>query len=136
MENLEQLRLFLAVVKGGSFSAAARELDLAPSSVSRQITDLETGRYSFETIKPGSTDRMDGQQQAPHVVFWIVARGINLGLSTRMYFPDETEANANCHVLAKVDAQRRDTLVAQHDDRTYVFDIHLQGDRETVFFDV
>ena len=78
---------------------------------------------------------------APHVNFWIVARGINIGLNTRMYFSDETDANANDPVLNIVEqAVRRRTLIAEREERgaevVYTFDIHLQGDRETVFFDI
>ena len=78
---------------------------------------------------------------APHVNFWIVARGIHIGLNTRMYFSDETEANAADPVLNLIDSEmRRQTLVAARQMRggeaVYVFDIHLQGERETVFFDV
>jgi protocatechuate 3,4-dioxygenase alpha subunit len=70
-----------------------------------------------------------------------VARGINIGLATRMYFSDEAEANAQDPVLTIIDPPlRRDTLVARREQRggeaVYVFDIRLQGEGETVFFDV
>ena len=78
---------------------------------------------------------------APHVNLWLVSRGVNIGLSTRMYFADEVEANAEDPVLNIVDpTSRRATLLAQREVRdgavVYVFDIHLQGPAETVFFDV
>ncbi len=78
---------------------------------------------------------------APHVSFWLVARGINIGLQTRMYFSDEEAANAADPVLNIIEQpQRRQTLIARREERdgqtVYVFDIHLQGERETVFFDV
>ena len=78
---------------------------------------------------------------APHVNLWLAARGINIGLSTRMYFSDEEEANAADPVLNIIEQPaRRETLIARREERggevVYVFDIHLQGDRETVFFDV
>jgi protocatechuate 3,4-dioxygenase alpha subunit len=79
---------------------------------------------------------------APHVNFWIVARGINLGLNTRMYFGDEAEANAKDAVLNLIEWEsRRATLVAPRsagpDGRAvYRFDIRLQGPDETVFFDI
>ena len=69
----------------------------------RQPTDLKTGEYRFETIKPGSVPFVDGRPMAPHVTFWLIARGINLGLHTRMYFSDETAANAH---LAEEDWNR------------------------------
>ena len=78
---------------------------------------------------------------APHVNFWIVARGINIGLNTRMYFADEAEANAKDPVLNLIeDESRRSTLVARREIRdgkpVYTFNIHLRGERETVFLDV
>jgi protocatechuate 3,4-dioxygenase alpha subunit len=78
---------------------------------------------------------------APHVNFWIAARGINIGLSTRMYFADEAEANAADPVLNIIEQPpRRQTLIAPRTERdgeiVFTFDIHLQGDRETVFFDI
>src|SRR5690606_6757691 len=60
----------------------------------RFAVDGETGEFRFETIKPGRVPYRDGRQMAPHITFWIVARGINLGLHTRMYFSDEEQANA------------------------------------------
>ena len=60
----------------------------------RVISDFETGAWAFETVKPGATAGREGRTQAPHLNIWIVARGINIGLNTRMYFADEAEANA------------------------------------------
>ena len=103
----------------------------------RQPTDMETGVYRFETIKPGRVPFVDGRLQAPHVSFWIVARGINLGLNTRMYFADESAANDEDPVLAMIEHRvRMPTLLAERDGDTYHFDIHLQGEKETVFFDI
>jgi protocatechuate 3,4-dioxygenase alpha subunit len=78
---------------------------------------------------------------APHVNVWLAARGINIGLSTRLYFADEAALNATDPVLNIIEpALRRDTLIAARSERDggviYTFDIHLQGERETVFFDV
>ena len=79
---------------------------------------------------------------APHVSLWIVARGINLGLSTRLYFADEEAANAADPVLNIIDPlERRRTLLALRESRSggaaaYVLDIRLQGQDETVFFDI
>jgi protocatechuate 3,4-dioxygenase alpha subunit len=80
----------------------------------------------------------DGRLQAPHVTVWIVARGINIGLQTRMYFPEEHEANAADPVLARVEQKSRiATLVAKKEEgNIYRFDIRLQGEGETVFFDI
>jgi protocatechuate 3,4-dioxygenase, alpha subunit len=108
----------------------------------RAGSDFETGLYAFETIKPGSVmGRKGHRMMAPHINLWIVARGINIGLQTRLYFSDEARANAADPVLNLIEQRsRRETLIASRKKRgkaiIYVFDIHLQGDRETVFFDV
>ena len=102
----------------------------------RQPTQPD-GSFTFETIKPGRVEGPDGKPMAPHVSLWIVARGINIGLQTRLYFSDEAEANAGDYVLNKImDPRRRETLIARKEGQRYVLDIHLQGDRETVFFDI
>ena len=100
-------------------------------------THGETGEYRFETIKPGRVPFRDGRQMAPHISLWIVARGINLGLNTRLYFGDEEAANAEDPVLARIEHRVRvPTLIAAVDGDSYRFDIHLQGEKETVFFDI
>jgi len=108
----------------------------------RTGTDFETGIYTIRTIKPGSVAGRRGRKaMAPHVNFWIAARGINIGLATRMYFGDEDAANAQDPVLNIIEqGERRKTLIAPRSVRegttVYTFNIHLQGERETVFFDV
>jgi len=110
----------------------------------RAATDFDTGVYSFETIKPGIVEGRNGRLMAPHINAWIVARGINIGLNTRIYFSDEAAANAGDAVLNLIEwEQRRKTLVAERQSKktkdgaaVYRFDIRLQGEDETVFFDV
>ncbi len=104
-------------------------------------TDMETGEYRFETIKPGRAPFPDGRLMAPHITFWVVARGINLGLQTRMYFADEVGPNAEDPVLTRIEHQVRVPTLMGHRDEpggtvTYTFDIHLQGENETIFFDI
>jgi protocatechuate 3,4-dioxygenase alpha subunit len=100
-------------------------------------TRAEDGVFAFETVKPGRVPFKDGRLMAPHITFWIVARGINIGLHTRMYFPDEAAANAEDPLLARIEhRQRAETLVAGGKSPSYVFDIHLQGEKETVFLDI
>ncbi|NLS04269.1 protocatechuate 3,4-dioxygenase subunit alpha [Rhizobium sp. P32RR-XVIII] len=100
-------------------------------------THADDGVYSFETVKPGKVPFKDGRKMAPHITFWIVARGINIGLHTRMYFPEETEANAADPLLARIEHRERvATLIAAKDGSAYTFDIRLQGDGETVFLDI
>ncbi len=98
-------------------------------------TDPEQ-RFVFETVKPGAPD--DGQ--APHINLVLFLRGLLSHAFTRIYFSDEAEANDADPVLATVPAERRATLIAERDEAgdtpLYRFDIRLQGDRETVFFDL
>jgi len=94
------------------------------------------GAYSFDTIKPGSVPDPDGKAQAPHILLAVFGRGMLRHLYTRIYFADEA-ANAADPVLALVPADRRATLIAgRKGDGVYTLDIRLQGDGETVFFDV
>ncbi|RWQ07314.1 protocatechuate 3,4-dioxygenase subunit alpha [Mesorhizobium sp.] len=103
----------------------------------RLPTDMTTGECMFETIKPGRVPFFDGRKMAPHLTVWIVARGINIGLHTRMYFGDEETANAEDPVLMRIEQKERvSTLVAPRDGDIYKFDIHLQCINETVFFDI
>lgn len=103
----------------------------------RKAGDYQTGVWTFETVKPGRVPFPDGRMMAPHISFWIVARGLNIGLQTRMYFPDEAAANAEDPILKRIEHQDRvKTLVAaKTGPGAYRFDIRLQGDDETVFFD-
>jgi len=94
----------------------------------RQACDLSTGFARFETLKPGHNG-----SQAPHILVWIAARGINLGLTTRIYFPDEDNASDPVFLLA---GPRASTLIATKTEAGYSHEVHLQGTDETVFFDV
>jgi len=96
------------------------------------------GSYSFDTIKPGQVADPDGKPQAPHILLAVFARGMLLHLYTRIYFDGEG-ANAADPVLALVPADRRATLIATRKagaGSAYHFDVRLQGDNETAFFDV
>jgi protocatechuate 3,4-dioxygenase alpha subunit len=111
----------------------------------RVIPDFETGVFAFATVKPGPVPAEGlsgaGRTQAPHLSLWLVARGINLGLATRLYFADEAAANAEDPVLRAIESPaRRATLIAARDDSgptpVYRVEIRLQGAAETVFFDI
>jgi len=120
---------------------ADKPLDESFRGWGRACTDFESGIYTFETIKPGSVTGRNGKPMAPHINVWIVARGINIGLSTRIYFSDEEKANAADPDLTSIEwVERRKTLVAQRSEKdgkvVYTFDVYLQGPDETVFFDV
>jgi protocatechuate 3,4-dioxygenase alpha subunit len=95
------------------------------SGFGRCGTDAD-GHYWFSTLKPGGP--------APHIAVLVFARGLLKPVATRLYFPGEA-GNAADPVLSAVPADRRDTLIAKREsDRTYRFDVHLQGEQETVFF--
>jgi len=98
-------------------------------------TDAEN-RFVFDSVKPGAAE----EGAAPHINVIVFMRGLLSHLYTRIYFADEAAANAKDPILQSVPAERRDTLIAQRDESgvvpVYRFDIHMQGDKETVFFDV
>ena len=106
------------------------------SGFCRFAADKDTGEYTLRTIKPGSVKGRNGQVFAPHISIWIVARGINIGLNTRIYFEDED--NSADPLLARIEQRPRvDTLIAKKTgDGNYRFDIRLQGEGETVFLDL
>jgi protocatechuate 3,4-dioxygenase, alpha subunit len=87
------------------------------------------GRFSFRVGKPPPRG-----PSAPHLLVYVFARGLLKHQLTRIYFPDETEANAADPVLASLDEAGRASLVAERDDEALRFDIRLQGERQTVFF--
>ena len=96
------------------------------------------GVYRFETVKPGRVVGADARPQAPHLNVIVFARGMLSHAYTRIYFADEP-ANADDQVLLTVEPDRRRTLMAAHEDTPgaalYRFDVRLQGEDETVFFD-
>ncbi|WP_088343164.1 MULTISPECIES: protocatechuate 3,4-dioxygenase subunit alpha [Rhodomicrobium] len=102
----------------------------------RTPTD-EEGWFRFYTVKPGAVPGRDNAPQAPHICISVMGRGILRRLVTRLYFADEA-ANAYDPVLGLVPEERRATLIAAPggDGTTYRLDIRLQGDNETVFFDI
>jgi protocatechuate 3,4-dioxygenase, alpha subunit len=96
-------------------------------------TDAD-GRWVVLTVKPGPLPVPGGGVEAPHIDVSVFARGLLNRLVTRVYFPDEAEANAADPLLASIpDPQARARLVAVAADDGLRFDIHLQGDQETPF---
>jgi protocatechuate 3,4-dioxygenase, alpha subunit len=104
----------------------------------RVITNFDSGLWGFDTVKPGPVPGRMGRMQAPHLSLWIVARGVNVGLATRMYFPEDAALHVADPLLSLIDQRNRvPTLIAQPEGPgKYRFDIRLQGDAETVFLDV
>jgi protocatechuate 3,4-dioxygenase alpha subunit len=115
-------------------------LDPAFTGYGRVATDAD-GRFCFTTIKPGAVPFDAGRQQAPHVAVAVLGRGLLNHLYTRLYFDDEPATDAD-PILSRVPAERRATLVARREDgadgdaAAYRWDVVLQGDGETVFFDL
>lgn len=102
----------------------------------------DENQWRLSTIKPGKIKLANGKVMAPHINLSIFARGINIHLQTRLYFEDEAEANSSCPVLNAVESKaRQNTLIATKEASTtsghaqYRFNVRLQGDNETVFFD-
>lgn len=110
--------------------------DPAVSGFCRFAADKDSGEFTLRTVKPGATLARGGAMQAPHISVWIAARGINIGLHTRIYFEDE--ANDADPLLARIEQRNRvPTLIAKKTgEGQYRFDIRLQGDQETVFLDI
>ncbi|OSQ47599.1 protocatechuate 3,4-dioxygenase subunit alpha [Marivita geojedonensis] len=110
--------------------------DAKVSGFCRFAADKDSGEFTLRTVKPGAVKGRNGQVFAPHISLWIVARGINIGLNTRIYFEDED--NSADPLLARIEQRPRvDTLIAKNTgDGTYRFDIRLQGEGETVFLDL
>jgi len=110
--------------------------DPAVTGFCRFTADRESGEFTLVTVKPGRVPSRTGRAQAPHVSLMIFARGINIGLHTRIYFDDED--NSSDPLLARIEQRpRAETLIARREDAgRYRFDVRLQGAGETVFLDI
>lgn len=93
-------------------------------------TDVQN-RFIFHTIKPASVNG-----QAPHLSVILFMRGQQIHSYTRIYFSDEAELNSKDETLNLVPEDRRHTLIARKDGALYEFNIYMQGENETVFFDI
>lgn len=118
----------------------AFDLEKPFNSFGRTATTFDAGEWTLHTIKPGVVKNAAGVPMAPHINLSLFARGINIHLQTRVYFDDEAVANAADPVLNLIEQpQRRETLVARRCEvdgkPAYRFDIRIQGEGETVFFD-
>jgi protocatechuate 3,4-dioxygenase alpha subunit len=102
----------------------------------RSGTD-DDGWFGIYTTKPGPVPGPGGATQAPHIDVTVMARGMLRRVVTRIYFPEEEAANAADPVLSSLPATAAsETLIAEKSDDGYRFDVHLQGENETVFFDI
>lgn len=119
-----------------------RDIDLSTgfTGFARAKSDFDDGSYRIDTVKPGAVPDPEGEPQAPHIAVVIQARGMLNPVFTRIYFSDEAPANQHDLVMRRVPEGRRPTLIADLVEGTdpveYQFDIRLQGEGETVFFDV
>jgi len=103
-----------------------------------RVPTNERGEFRFMTIKPGCVAGPGDAMQAPHLVVLVFMRGLLRHLVTRIYFGDETAANGSDPILELVPAERRETLMAQRESgnaATFAWNLRLQGDDETVFFE-
>ena len=110
--------------------------DPAVSGFARFAADKDSGEWRLRTVKPGPVPARGGALQAPHISLWIAARGINIGLHTRIYFEDEE--NGADPLLSRIEQRNRvPSLIARRTaPGAYRFDIRLQGEGETVFLDI
>ncbi|MBD8593939.1 MULTISPECIES: protocatechuate 3,4-dioxygenase subunit alpha [unclassified Pseudomonas] len=110
------------------------------NSFGRTATTFDAGEWTVQTIKPGMVNNAAGVPMAPHINISLFARGVNIHLHTRLYFSDEAEANGKDPVLNLIEQPaRRETLIATRCEvdgkLAYRFDMRIQGEGETVFFD-
>jgi len=116
------------------------DLEKSFNSFGRTATTFDAGEWTLQTVKPGVVKNAAGVQMAPHINVLLFARGINIHLHTRIYFDDEVQANQDDPVLNLIEQpQRRQTLIAKrcevNGNLAYRFDMRIQGEGETVFFD-
>ena len=105
--------------------------------VIQRVLTQEDGSFAVETVKPSRVPGPNGQEQAAHLAVRVLGRGILTEYSTRVYFGDESSDNSQDPILRLVPEHRRHTLIASPSaPDEYRFDVIIQGDNETVFFDV
>ena len=115
--------------------ASARWAERGFTGFARAST-VDGGSFEIVTVKPGRLPFGDGRRQAPHLDVSVFARGMLDRTVTRIYFPDEPDANAADPVLQSMGEDERERLIARQDGAELRFDIRLQGDGETPFFAV
>ena len=109
---------------------------LSDNGFARFVPNNVTKKYNLTTIKPGSVQNFEGNFQSPHILFSISSRGINMNLNTRMYFEGDNLIKDPLLSLIKKGNNDINSLIAKKiDTSSYIFDIFLQGKRETIFLD-
>ena len=110
---------------------------LSDNGFARFVPNNVTKKYNLTTIKPGSVQNFEGNFQSPHILFSISSRGINMNLNTRMYFEGDNLIKDPLLSLIKKGNNDINSLIAKKiDESSYIFDIFLQGEKETIFLDV
>ena len=107
------------------------------SGFARFVPNSISKKYYLNTIKPGSVQNFDGSLQSPHILFSISSRGINMNLNTRMYFEgDNLLEDPLLSMIKKSNSDVSSLIASKIDDTNFIFNIFLQGDKETIFLDV
>ena len=110
---------------------------LRDNGFARFIPDNLTKKFKLFTVKPGQVENLDGNNQSPHICLSISSRGLNMTLNTRIYFEDDDLIRDPILSMIKNNMGNIDSLIAKKIQKNvYVFDVFLQGDKETVFFDL
>ena len=110
---------------------------LKDNGFARFIPDNVTKKFKLLTVKPGQVETLDGKNQSSHICLSISSRGLNMTLNTRIYFEDDDLINDPILSTIKNNKGNIDSLVAKKIKKNvYVFDIFLQGEKETVFFNL
>tara|TARA_B100000989_G_scaffold262790_1_gene214398 strand:- start:210 stop:782 length:573 start_codon:yes stop_codon:yes gene_type:complete len=101
----------------------------------RRVTDFKTGEYQLKTIRPGNKFNKDGSLSPSYITFWIVARGMNRPLITRMYFVENDLKNDSMLKTLNIEDRLNTLIPYSEDKKNFVFNIYLQGKKETIFFE-
>ena len=135
--KVQHHELFLRIIDGADNAVTDAMVEVWVPDCgywARSVFDKTQKAYLLQAPKPEQSIDENEQVTTPNISLWIVARGINLGLHTRMYFPDED--NEPDYLLGLIGDDRRGTLIAEATASGYKFDVHLQGAQETVFLDI
>ena len=108
---------------------------LSNQGFARIVTDFKTGEYQLKTIRPGNKINTDGSLSASYITFWIVARGMNRPLITRMYFLENDLRNDLMLNSIKIEDRLNTLIPYTEDNKNFIFNIYLQGKKETIFFE-
>ena len=110
---------------------------LGDNGFARFIPDIQTKKFKLFTVKPGQVQNLDGKNHSPHICLSISSKGLNMTLNTRIYFEGDDLINDPILSMIKNNKGNIDSLIAKKIQKNvYIFNVFLQGDKETVFFDI